>query len=200
MEVCSDSDTEHFDAVVMATHADQALQLLSDPTDAEQDVLGSFTFQTIGAVLHRDPSVLSGVATDSLPSICIRLKDSPDASGFAAPEKLDAVFHLNRIMASECPEPLFGSLTPAKGIAEEKILAHLSYRQPIFTPQAVGAQRQWDRINGRCRTYYCGAYWGFGEHEDAVNSAFAVVRDINAWSTENEALPKSEILETTRVR
>lgn len=177
-EVCTDGGCERFDIAVIATPGDQALELLEAPTEPERQVLGAFTFQTIKAVLHRDPRVMGLAARRPFPSVCIRVDGQRQTNGFAPPSRLDIAFHLNRMMATDYPDPLFASVEPTRGIAEGKVLGKLEYRQPLFTPAAISAQRQWDRINGCRRTFYCGAYWGFGEHEDAINSASAVFRRI----------------------
>jgi hypothetical protein len=174
--VRTDEGAEPFDAVVVATSADRAIPLLGDPTDDEREVLGAFAYRTIRAVVHSDTSVIDHLRMRRPPSVSVVLGDRFATDGLAAPRRLDITFHLNRMMDCDCSMPLFASVLPIDGIAPDKVIGSLEYRQPVFTPEAVEAQSQWKRINGRRRTFFCGAYWGFGEHEDALESAVAVCR------------------------
>jgi predicted NAD/FAD-binding protein len=182
VEVCTAAGAERFDLAVIATHADQALQILADPTDAEREVLGAFKYQKVEGVLHRDSRVMAGAARGEFPSIYVRIVDGQQAGGWTPPARIEMTFYMNRMLGFECPEALFISTTAVEGVAEDKILGHLECRQPVFTRQAIQARTQWPRINGQRRTFYCGAYWGFDEHEDAVNSAWTVSRTIQALS------------------
>ena len=83
-------------------------------------------------------------------------------------------YNLNRLQGHCSPEPLCITLNPIQPLAAEKILQRIVYHHPIYSRPALEAQKRCGEINGRNRTFYCGAYWGYGFHEDGVNSALAV--------------------------
>ncbi len=158
---------ETFDRVVLATHSDQALRLLADPTPAERDILGGITYQRNEAVLHTDSSLLP---------------NSPDA--WAAwnyriprePGPVAVTYNMNLLQGLRSRRPFCVTLNSEGAIDPARVLRRISYHHPVFTPRAVAAQTRHAEINGANRTFYAGAYWGFGFHEDGVNSALAVGR------------------------
>jgi predicted NAD/FAD-binding protein len=173
--VAGESLPERFEHVVVAVHADQALRMLADPTAAEVSVLGSFEYQRNEALLHTDTSLLP------------RRRDAwaswnyyvPPASQAAAPEAVAVTYWLNRLQRISAPENFCLTLNADGAIDPARVLRRFTYHHPLYTSQAVAAQRRHAEISGRQRTHYCGAYWGYGFHEDGVNSALAVVRYID---------------------
>ena len=155
-----------FDEVVFACHGDQVLSLLADPSDRERDVFANFTTTTNVAWLHTDASVLPAQA---------RARASWNyllaADGMAAPT---VTYDLNRLQGLAEPEQYCVTLNPNGSIDERRVLRQLVYRHPLFTRQAIGAQREWGDVSGVNRTHYCGAYWAHGFHEDGLNSALRV--------------------------
>jgi predicted NAD/FAD-binding protein len=155
-----------FDEVVFACHGDQVLTLLADPSDRERDVFAGFTTTTNVAWLHTDASMLP-VGPRARASWNYRLAADADA----APT---VTYDLNRLQGLATPEQYCVTLNPNGDIDERRVLRKLVYRHPLFTREAVGAQRQWRDVSGVNRTHYCGAYWSYGFHEDGLNSALRI--------------------------
>lgn len=157
---------ERFDAVVMAAHADQTLNMLADASPSEQEILGAFPYQKNEAIVHTDETLLP---------TCRRAWAS--WNGFI-PEESDVpvvlTYHLNRLQRHESPRSLLLTLNRAEGIQPDKVLRRITYQHPVYSAAALSAHSRHGEINGQRNTYFCGAYWGYGFHEDGVNSALAV--------------------------
>jgi len=157
---------EDFDAVVLAAHADQTLAMLADASDAERDILGAFPYQRNETVLHADPALLP------------RCRRAWASWNYCIPqeENLPVVltYNLNRLQGHVSPDPICVTLNGTRRIDGQKILRRIEYHHPVYSREALAAQKRFAEINGRNRTYFCGAYWGHGFHEDGVNSALAV--------------------------
>ena len=156
-----------FDDVVLATHADQALRLLQDPSPEERQALGAFRYSSNHAVLHTDASVLPRArrAWASWNS------ETTDCRDERTPVTL--TYHMNRLQAIAGPEQLCVSLN-RPGIAPETILAEMDYTHPILDASAIDGQQAVRALNGRRHTYYCGAHLRYGFHEDGLRSALTV--------------------------
>jgi uncharacterized protein len=161
-------EVEHFDQVVLATHADQALAILADATPAEREVLGAFPYQSNEAVLHTDLRLLPN-ARRAWASWNYHLAggDMPAVS---------VTYDLTRLQRLDTPSPLLLTLNGSDRIAPEYVLQRMRYEHPAYCRASIQAQRRFGEINGVQRTFFCGAYWGYGFHEDGVNSALAVAR------------------------
>ena len=165
----ADGQTDHFDHVVIATHSDQALQLLSDPTEAERDVLGRIAYQENQVVLHTDASLLPPYrAAWASWNYLI-----PERSQ----EQVALTYNMNMLQGLDAPETFCVSLNVGDRVDPSRIIRHFVYHHPVYSPDSLAARRRHGDISGLNRTSYCGAYWGFGFHEDGVNSALAVGRE-----------------------
>jgi predicted NAD/FAD-binding protein len=157
--------TESFDQVVIATHSDQALAMLSDPSEREHEVLGAIPYQHNEAVLHTDSSLLP------------RRRFARAAWNFhllREPKPLSTVtYYMNHLQRIQSPYHDFCvTLNRSESIDPNKIIRTIDYSHPIFTPAGVAAQSQHGSTGGfATRTHFCGAYWGWGFHEDGVVSA-----------------------------
>ena len=159
---------EKFDQVVIATHSDQALSLLEDPTDPENNILGDIPYQENQAVLHCDESLL--------PS-----KKAAWASwNYHIPKedlgRVAVTYDMNILQSIGAPRELCVSLNLAKAIDPAKIYREMMYHHPAYNPESLTARHSHAEINGVNRTYYAGAYWGYGFHEDGVASALEVCK------------------------
>lgn len=154
---------ERFDAVFMATHGDQALRLLSDATALEEEVLSPMTTQNNEAALHTDARMLPA---------CRR---AWAAWNYHIPvhtqNRVAVTYNLNILQGLRAPVQFCVTLNNSQNISPDKILKRMVYRHPIFSLPSVRAQQRQAEINGRNRTYFCGAYWRYGFHEDGVVSA-----------------------------
>jgi len=155
-----------FDAVVFATHADQALALLESPSDDEQSILSQIPFERNHVIVHSDESVLH-----------------PNRLTWASwntevPEQIKntecctATYWMNLLQGLDTPTNVFVSLNTQHKIDPDKIFKERIYHHPIFTADSVAAQRKRSTINGQRNTFYVGAYWGWGFHEDGARSAY----------------------------
>ncbi len=157
---------EDFDAVVLATHSDQSLALLADATETERAVLGAIPYQRNETVVHLDPSLLP------------RCKRAWASWNYRIPRRegqpVALTYNLNRLQGHDSPDPICVTLNDTPSVEPTKILRQIEYHHPVYSREALAAQKRFHEINGRNRTYFCGAYWGHGFHEDGVNSALAV--------------------------
>ena len=160
--------TTHYDHVFFACHADQALRLLADPSPAERDILGALPFQRNEAVLHTDTSLLP---QRKLAWAAWNYHVLPDAG-----QRVALTYNMNILQGLTSRHTLCVTLNRSDAIDPARILKRITYQHPLFTPQGVAAQRRHHEISGVQRTHYCGAYWGFGFHEDGMVSALQAFR------------------------
>jgi uncharacterized protein len=159
---------EQFDALVMAAHADESLAMLADPSPQERDILSAFPYQANEIVLHTDASLMPRSR---------RAWASWNAFVSADPDRpVTLTYHLGRLQGHQSAEPLLETLNPAVPVNPDRVLRRMTYHHPVYRSRSIEAQRRYDEINGQRRTYFCGAYWGYGFHEDGVRSALAVGR------------------------
>ncbi|MCB1699579.1 MAG: FAD-dependent oxidoreductase [Halioglobus sp.] len=154
-----------FDQVVLATHSDQALALLDEPSPAERDVLGALPYQSNDVVLHTDTRLLPRRrATWS----------SWNYSLGTGQERAVVTYNMNILQGITAPETFCVTLNNSEAINPHKVLGRFTYDHPVFSIAGIAAQRRWDEINGQRNTWFCGAYWQNGFHEDGVVSALRV--------------------------
>jgi predicted NAD/FAD-binding protein len=165
-------DPEPFDEVVLATHSDQALALLSDATDGERRLLGTIPYQANEAVLHTDTAILPR-RRRAWASWNYHLSD-------ASCRRTMVTYHMNRLQALRAEREFCVTLNRTAEIAPEHIIRTISYAHPVFTREGMAAQQHVNEISGQHRTHFCGAYWGWGFHEDGVVSALRVAERFGA--------------------
>jgi predicted NAD/FAD-binding protein len=157
---------ETFDVCVIAAHADQALRMLADPSDAERQVLGAVPYSKNDTLLHTDESLLPRAPLARASWNYHRLReDGPDVA---------VTYDMTRLQRLETPTRYLTSLNRRPDVRPETVLDEITYHHPVYTPAGVAAQRRCAEINGPNRTFYCGAYWSYGFHEDGVKSGLRV--------------------------
>jgi predicted NAD/FAD-binding protein len=173
------AEAQRYDRVFLACHSDQALRLLTDATPQEREVLGAIDYQLNEAVLHTDASLMP------------RRRRAWAAWNYHLPEprqdaagKVTLTYNMNILQGLDAPVEFCVTLNDTAAIDPARIIHSIEYAHPIFTERAVAAQRRQREINGARRTYYCGAYWRYGFHEDGVVSA------LNALEHFHEDLPE----------
>ena len=159
---------ERYDAVVIATHADEALKLLEDPSSEEQAALGSWAYSKNRTVLHTDTSILGPkrrlwAAWNYRRRINARM-DSPVA----------ITYYMNKLQRLKAQRDYFVTLNCGDDIDPKSVLYEVEYTHPIYTPASPASQRAIAALNGTRNTYFCGAYMRYGFHEDGVISALNV--------------------------
>jgi uncharacterized protein len=172
VELVLTHDLERFDEVVIATHSDQALAMLTDPTDAEREVLGAIDYQPNEAVLHTDERLLPR-RRGAWASWNFHLADEPTG-------RPTVTYHMNRLQSLVADCEFLVTLNRTEAIDPAKVLRRIPYSHPVYTAAAVRAQGRWAAISGANRTHYCGAYWRWGFHEDGVWSALRVSERLGA--------------------
>ncbi|MBS1891146.1 MAG: FAD-dependent oxidoreductase [Actinobacteria bacterium] len=166
-------ETESFDRVVIATHSDQALRLLaSNATAAEREVLGAIPYQANDAVLHTDASLMPRRRA-AWSSWNFHLAESP-------PARTTVTYWMNHLQRLPAKRQYFLTLNRDDAIDPEKVLRRFSYDHPVYTAEGVAAQARRAEVSGVRRTHYCGAYWGWGFHEEGVGSGRKVCEEIAA--------------------
>lgn len=161
------TEAEAFDRVFIACHSDQALGMLDVPTELERQVLGAIPYQSNEVILHGDASMMPG-------------RRAAWASwNYHIPAgthgRASLTYHLNRLHSLPGKQQFFVTLNSGHRIRPETIIQKYDYSHPVFTRDSVEAQARQDELNGLNRTYYCGAYWRNGFHEDGVVSALAAL-------------------------
>lgn len=167
---------ERFDYVFLACHSDQALALLADASALEREVLGAITYQENEVVLHTDTALLP------------RRRLAWAAWNYHVPakatERVAITYNMNILQSLQAQETFCVTLNRSAEIHPDRIIKRLSYHHPLYTPAAVAAQARQHELNGANRTYFCGAYWRYGFHEDGVVSALDALKhfEYNAYA------------------
>ncbi len=157
-----------FDAVVFATHSDQALGMLKDPTEKEKDILSSIPYQKNEVLLHTDSSVLPKRKL-AWASWNYQLDSNPESP-------VVLTYNMNILQSLDCDETFCVTLNDHQSVDKSKVLKKITYHHPLFTVKGIAAQKRKLEISGVNNTYYCGAYWHNGFHEDGVASAIEVCK------------------------
>jgi predicted NAD/FAD-binding protein len=173
----SDGRQKKYDRVILATHADQAVNLLEDPTSLESELLTPFIYQKNIATLHTDESIMP------------TKKSAWSAWNYIVQEmkgKLVATtaYHMNALQRVSEKKQYFVSINDPGMIDRAKVIREIAYEHPIFTPETAMAQKRLHQLNENGTTYFCGSYFRFGFHEDALASAVHVCERIlggNPW-------------------
>lgn len=168
-------DAGMFDKVILATHADQALRLLAEPTALERELLGCFHYQPNTATLHTDASLMPRTRM-CWASWNYRIK--PGADGGIEPS---THYWMNSLQGVSDKTDYFVSINGADEIAEDKVVRRIAYEHPLFDLAALEAQKRLPELNRLSKdqtTYFCGSYFRYGFHEDAFGSAVALCRDL----------------------
>ena len=164
----SEVGVERFDKVVLACHSDQALAMLDAPSDLEKQILGSFPYAANDVVLHSDASVMP------------RRRAAWSAWNYTRCDQPDRpvvlTYDMNRLQNLPTDVPYLVTLNRNDDLKPGLIHDRFVYHHPQYNVRGIANQQRHDELNGRNRTYYCGAYWGYGFHEDGVASALRVAR------------------------
>ncbi len=182
----SDGTRAHFDACVIATHADEALAMLADADERERGLLAPFAYTDNAAVLHTDAQAMPkrrrlwsswNYTGGSVGTALATRNSEPD---------LSVTYWMNSLQPLITEEDWFVTLNPAFAIREDLIHSTQTYRHPVFDRSAMEAQRDLWSLQGQRRTWFCGSYFAFGFHEDGLQSGLAAAEDLSGrprpWS------------------
>lgn len=159
---------ERFDRVVVAAHADEALKLLADPSPEEQRLLGAWRYQPNRTVLHTDVSVLPPLRR------AWASWNYTQEVGLNGDMPVSVSYHMNTLQGLKSAADYCVTLNRIGAIREDKIIAEFNYMHPTFDQRAMATQAELPSLNGARSTYFCGSYFGYGFHEDAVRAACGV--------------------------
>lgn len=189
--ITSQGITEIYDHVIFACHSDQALRLLADPSPEEQDVLGAMEYQINDVVLHTDHTVLPK-AKAAWASWNYHLPSNED--GQRDKRLASVTYNMNILQGVQAPETFCVTLNQSDLIKPDLVLRRFEYAHPVFTTESIAAQKQRSQINGHRETWFCGAYWYNGFHEDGVRSALDVVQGIKSQLAATEVSGNDNIV------
>jgi predicted NAD/FAD-binding protein len=174
-----------YDHVVIAAHADEAFRMLADADPLEKRLLGGWRYTQNRAVLHSDPALMP------------RRRRIWSSWNFIGDRKsgnqkdLCVTYWMNRLQSLDPSDPLFVTLNPVMEPAPGKVIREFEYTHPFFDRAALAAQQQLWSLQGHRRTWYCGSYFGYGFHEDALQSGLAVAEKLGGlrrpWTVESES-------------
>lgn len=168
----NDGRVEIFDQVVFACHSDQALKLIKNPSQDERAILGAMAYQSNDVVLHTDKSLLPR-RPKAWASWNYRVRQQRQSQAVLT-------YNMNRLQGIESGKTFCVTLNDTDNIREDSILGRYEYSHPVFTPESVAAAARWSEINGHYRTWFCGAYWANGFHEDGCSSGIRVATSLGA--------------------
>lgn len=173
----ADGNLRDFDEVILACHSDQALGLLAEPTQQEQEVLGAIPYQDNGVVLHTDIRLLPREKR-AWASWNYLLHHGEDAR--TRPSSV--TYNMNILQGIEAPETFCVTLNNTAAIQPDRILRRFTYAHPVYSVDSMRARARREEICGQRHTHFCGAYWYNGFHEDGVRSALDVTQRLGvAW-------------------
>lgn len=179
-----DGHRRRFDRVVIAAHADQALGMLADPSEEEQRLLGAFDYIVNDTVLHSDTRLMPQ-RRRVWSSWNYMTREDADS------RRLAVTYWMNRLQGIESDRPLFVTLNPHREIAAGAILKQMRYSHPRFDARAMQAQKELWSLQGRRSTWFCGAYFGAGFHEDGLQAGLAVAEALGGmrrpWTVPEES-------------
>lgn len=174
-----DGEAAHFDQVVVATHADEALALLENATDKERRLLGAFRYSQNRAVLHSDTSFMP------------RRRGVWSSWNYIEGGGAYVTYWMNRLQRLPSSKQLFVTLNPPTSPEHASILKTEDYAHPVFDAGAIEAQKHLWSLQGERNTWYCGAYFGSGFHEDGLQAGLAVAEDLGSvrrpWRVKNDS-------------
>lgn len=178
-------DTQTFDVVVLACHSDQALRLLGDADAAEREVLGAIRYQDNAVILHTDEHFLP------------RSRAAWSAWNYhaydtaAQRQPVGVSYLINKLQPLPFRRPVIVTLNPGDEPRPETVIDRYSYAHPVFDQAGIAAQLRLPQLQGRRNTWFCGAWTGYGFHEDGLKAGMAVAADLGAaapWLAQHQAL------------
>ena len=176
-------DAASYDRVILACHGDQALRLLNEPTAMERSLLGSFRYQENLATLHTDDSVMPKKKR-AWSSWNYRIDAGRD--GLPAPS---TVYYMNSLQQVSTKKAYFVSINDPGNIHPAKVLKEIKYEHPLFSLAAIAAQTELNKLNENTVVNFCGSYFKYGFHEDALTSAIELCGTITHGKTWSDGRP-----------
>lgn len=181
----SSGNTDCFTDVIIATHADQALGMLIDADNEENYLLGAFKYTENQAYLHSDVALMP--KRKRIWSSWNYIGQKGDDGG----QSVCVTYWMNRLQNIDPRHPLFVTLNPTRDIASDRVFKTINYKHPLFDVSALNAQRRLWQMQGKRNTWFCGAYFGYGFHEDGLQAGLAAAEGLagvkRPWRVGNES-------------
>ena len=156
--------------MVLASHADQSLKMLDNPTPDEKRILGEFKYVSNIAILHTDEQLMprkklawsswNSISKENLSKTCV-------------------TYWLNNLQNLKCKENYFLTLNPVQDIEKNKVISKVNFTHPYFNSQTAKLQKELHSLQGKKRTWFCGSYFGYGFHEDGLKSSIEMMKYFN---------------------
>lgn len=177
-------ETHWFDDVIFACHSDQAMRMLGDISQTEQEILGDMTYQANEVVLHTDTRLLpKRKAAWASWNYLLEYREDEQ-------QRLPSLtYNMNILQHVQSEHTFCVTLNSTEQIDPSKILRSFTYHHPVFTMESIAAQQRKDEVQGIQGTWFCGAYWYNGFHEDGVRSALDVVQGLEEKYREQNVVP-----------
>ncbi|WP_045368510.1 NAD(P)/FAD-dependent oxidoreductase [Vibrio campbellii] len=177
-------ETHWFDDVIFACHSDQAMRMLGDISSTEREILGDMAYQANEVVLHTDIGLLP--KRKAAWAAWNYLLDGSQEEQKRLPS---LTYNMNILQHIRSEHTFYVTLNSTKKINPNKILRSFTYHHPVFTTESIAAQQRKDEVQGKQSTWFCGAYWYNGFHEDGVRSALDVVQGLEEKYREQKVVP-----------
>jgi len=155
-----------YDQVILASHADQSLRILEDATKKEKEILSKFTYVSNNAFLHTDTNLMP-----------LRKKAWSSWNSISKDNKTCITYWLNRLQNLKTSKDYFLTLNPVEDIDKSKVIKKVNFTHPYFNSENVRLQKDLYLLQGKKRTWYCGSYFGYGFHEDGLNSTIKMIKN-----------------------
>jgi predicted NAD/FAD-binding protein len=167
VDLIIDGERQSFDQVVIASHGDDALNMLAEPSEQQQSILKHFKYQKNQAIVHTDSSVMPN------------LKTNWSSWNFIMKEKSAyTVYYMNRLQDVSKNADIFININGDRFVDEKKIIKEITYHHPLFSLDAVEAQGKIDELNKNSKVFFTGSYYRYGFHEDALLSSVRLCESI----------------------
>ena len=157
-----------YDHAVLASHADQSLKMLEDPTDEEKEILTKFSYVSNSAYLHTDKNLMP-----------LRKSAWSSWNSITKENKTCVTYWLNKLQNLKTEKDYFLTLNPVERINDENTIKKVNFTHPYFNNENVALQKHLQKLQGKKRTWYCGSYFGYGFHEDGLKSSIDLVKKFN---------------------
>ena len=160
VRILIENEYQDYDHVILASHADQSLELLDDPSLEESEILKKFTYVSNEAYLHRDENLMP-----------IRKSAWSSWNSISKNENTCVTYWLNKLQNLNSEKNYFLTLNPVEAIDKNKIIKKIHFTHPYFNKDNVALQKDLNKLQGKKRTWFCGSYFGYGFHEDGLKSS-----------------------------
>ncbi len=183
VKVISAGKSFHFDQVIFACHADEALKLLDQPSKAEQDILSCFNYQENMTYLHTDESLMPKRKKAWCSwNYLAQSGNKPSSENSLADKQVTATYWMNKLQRINPKLNYLVTLNPYQQIDPTKIIKTMTYHHPVFDRDAINAQTRLDELQGKQNSWFCGSYAGYGFHEDGLASSVAVCEKLDVYA------------------